>query len=71
MVIGSDEPEPSWLELKDFQLGSARDLFCFSSDAKIGQKRAENWPKNEPKFNSQLKTYFWLIFIINLAKFCS
>ena len=39
----SDEPEPSWLEpyleLKDFQLGSARDLFHFSS--KIGRKRAE------------------------------
>ena len=42
----SDESEPSWLEpqleLKDFQLGSARDLFYFSSKSKIGQ--------NEPKF---------------------
>ena len=41
----SDESEPSWLEpeleLKDFQLGSARDLFHFSSKLKIGQKRAE------------------------------
>jgi hypothetical protein len=42
----SDESEPSWLEpeleLKDFQLGSARDLFPFSSKSKIGRKRAEN-----------------------------
>ena len=41
----SDESEPSWLEpeleLKDFQLGSARDLFYFSSKSKIGPKRAE------------------------------
>ena len=41
----SDESEPSWLEpeleLKGFQLGSARDLFPFSSKSKIGQKRAE------------------------------
>ena len=41
----SDESEPSWLEpeleLKDFQLGSARDLFPFSSKSKIGRKRAE------------------------------
>ena len=38
-VRSSDEPEPSWLEpqleLKDFQLGSARDLFHFSSELKI------------------------------------
>ena len=31
-LFASDESEPSWfepyLELKDFQLGSARDLFC-------------------------------------------
>ena len=26
-IVTSDESEPSWLELKDFQLGSARDLF--------------------------------------------
>ena len=46
----SDKSEPSWLEpelkLKDFQLGSARlgsarDLFPFSSKSKIGRKRAE------------------------------
>ena len=41
----SDESEPSWLEpeleLKDFQLGSARDFFPFSSKSKIGRKRAE------------------------------
>ena len=41
----SDESEPSWLEpqleLKDFQLGSARDLFPFSSKSKIGRKRVE------------------------------
>ena len=39
----SDEskPEPE-LELKDSQLGSARDLFLFSSKSKIG--------RNEPKF---------------------
>ena len=44
-IYTSDEPEPSWLEpqleLKDFQLGSARDLFPFSSKSKIGRKRAE------------------------------
>ena len=27
---GSDEPEPSWLELKDFQLGSARLVTFFT-----------------------------------------
>ena len=41
----SDESKPSWLEqqleLKDFQLGSARDLFPFSSKSKIGRKRAK------------------------------
>ena len=41
----SDESEPSWLEpeleLKVFQLGSARDLFPFSSKSKIGWKWAE------------------------------
>ena len=40
LVVASDESEPSWLEpeleLKDFQLGSARDLFPFSSKSKIG-----------------------------------
>ena len=45
-LIISDESEPSWLEpeleLKDFQLGSARDLFLISSKSKINQ--------NEPKF---------------------
>ena len=45
MEIISDESEPSWLEpeldLKNFQLGSARDLFPFSSKSKNGQKRAE------------------------------
>ena len=45
MVCISDGSEPSWLEpeleLKDFQLGSARDLFLFSSKTKIGRKRAE------------------------------
>ena len=50
----SDESEPSWLqpylELKDFQVGSARDLFHFSLKSKIG--------RNEPKFDSQLKIYF-------------
>ena len=44
-VASSDEFEPSWLEpqleLKDFQLGSAHDLFHLSSKLKIGQKRAE------------------------------
>jgi hypothetical protein len=50
MVHNSDESEPSWLEpqleLKDFQLGSARDLFHFSSELKIDQKRAEIWILN-------------------------
>ena len=44
-LIISDESEPSWLEpeleLKDFQLGSACELFHFSSKLKIGKKRAE------------------------------
>ena len=44
--ISSDGSEPSWLEpeleLKDFQLGSTRDLFVFNSKLKIG--------RNEPKF---------------------
>ena len=44
-AICSDESEPSWLEpelkLKDYQVGSAHDLFPFSSKSKIGQKRAE------------------------------
>ena len=44
-LFSSDESEPSWLEpeleLKDFQLGSARDLFPLSSKSKIGRKQAE------------------------------
>ena len=43
-VAFSDASEPSWLEpqleLKDFQLGSARDLFSFSLKSKISQKGA-------------------------------
>ena len=62
--LSSDESELSWLEpeleLKDFQLGSAR-LVVFSPSAR-NRKSA----KNEPKFDSQLKTYFWLTFTINL-----
>ena len=62
--IASDESEPSWLEpeleLKDFQLGSAR-LVTFFPSAR-NRKSAEN----EPKFDSQLKIYFLFIFIINL-----
>ena len=46
LLNSSDESEPSWLEpeleLKDFQLGSARGLFLFSSKSIIG--------RNEPKF---------------------
>ena len=57
----SDESEPSWLEpeleLKDIQLGSARDLFLFSSQLKIGQ--------NEPKF---LFFFFFYFFFIYVAK---
>ena len=30
------------------------------------QLEIENWPKNKPKFDFVLKSYFWLIFIINL-----
>ena len=45
-ISTSGESEPSWLEpeleLKDFQLGSARGLFLFSSKSIIG--------RNEPKF---------------------
>jgi hypothetical protein len=44
-IATSDESEPSWLEpeleLKNFQLGSARDLFPFSSKSKISPKRAK------------------------------
>ena len=40
-VVISDDSEPSWLKLKDFQLGLARDLFHFSSKSKIGRKRAK------------------------------
>ena len=44
-ISTSDESEPSWLELwlelKDFQLDSARDLFHFSLKSKIGRKRSE------------------------------
>ena len=45
LALTSDESEPSWLKpelkLKDFQLGSARDLIPFSSKSKLGQKQAE------------------------------
>ena len=62
MVIASDESEPSWLkpelELKDIQLGSARDLFLFSSKSKIG--------RNEPKF--LFFFYFFYFFFIYAAK---
>ena len=46
------ESEPSWLkpqlELKDFQLILARDLFYFSSKSQTAE--------NKLKFDSQLKT---------------
>ena len=55
----SDESAPSWLEpeleLKDFQLGSARDLFLFSSKSKIG--------RNEPKFLFFFIFFFTFFFI--------
>ena len=57
MVAFSDESEPSWLELKDFQLGSARDLFPFSSKSKIGQTH-----KNTLKITSNLLYYIESIF---------
>ena len=45
-VAVSDESEPSWLELKDFQLGSARlgsarDHFPFNSKWKIGRNELQ------------------------------
>ena len=40
-VVISDDSEPSWLKLKDFQLGSARDLFHFSS--KTSQNSILSW----------------------------
>ena len=56
-LITSDESEQSWvepeLELKDFQLGLARDLFPLSSKSKIGQKRAD---------------FFFLLFLVYIAK---
>ena len=58
-LVTSDESEPSWLEpeleQKDFLLGSARDLFDFSSELKIDLKRA--------RFSVED-----LFFIINLSK---
>ena len=45
------------------RLGSARDLFHFSSELKIDWKTSWN-------FNSQLKTYFLLFSIIKLTKLC-
>ena len=48
-------------ELKDFRLGSAHDLFHFSSELKIDWKTSWN-------FNFQLKTYFVLFSIIKLTK---
>ena len=63
----SDEPKPSWLEpqleLKDFQLGSARDLFHFSSELEIDWKTSWN-------FISQLNTYFLIIVYLKLTKLC-
>ena len=61
------ESEPSWLELKEFQLSSWP--FSLQLEIEINKKLAEN----EPKFDSQ---FFWLIFIINLCvlkmtKLCS
>ena len=51
-------PSQSGLSWRIFS--SARDLFHFSSKSKISIE-------NEPKFDSQLKIYyFWLILIINL-----
>ena len=59
-VTVSDESEPSWLEpeleLKDFQLGSARLVTFFPSA--WNQKSAEN----EPKF------WFWFFFFNYVAK---
>ena len=44
-IDSSDESKPSWLEpeleLKDFQLDLAHELFPLSSKSKIGRKRAE------------------------------
>ena len=54
-LVISDEFEPSW------RLFSSARLVAFLTSAR-NQKLA----KNELKFDSQLKTYFWLIFIINL-----
>ena len=55
-MVPRDEPVPSWLGRKDFRL-----VTFFTST------RNQKLAKNEPKFDSQLKTYFLLIFIINLA----
>ena len=52
----SDKSEPSWI-FSSVRLG----LWAFFTLA-WNRKLA----KNELKFNSQLKTYFWLFFIINL-----
>jgi hypothetical protein len=55
LVNTSDESEPSWLELKDLQLGSARlgsarDLFHFSSELKIDQNELNFWLSIEDLF---------------------
>ena len=66
-LLASNDFEPSWLkpelELKDFQLGSARDLFHFSSELKIQCKTSWN-------FNSRLNNYFLLFSITKLTKLC-
>ena len=50
----------SWLkpqlELKVFQLGSARDLFYFSSELKVDQKRAD---------------FFYIKVILKMTKLCT
>ena len=53
----------SWRIFSSARLGSARDLFHFSSELKIDWKLSWN-------FNSQLKTYFLLFSIRKLTKLC-
>ena len=67
----SDESEPSWLEpqleLKDFQLGSTRDLFDLSSELKL--------TKNEPKFQFSIEDPFFIVFfykvVLKMIKLCT
>ena len=65
ILINSDEFEPSWLEQKVFQLGSAR-LVAFFTSAR-NQKLAEN----EPKFDSQFLINFYNKLVLKMINYAA